>query len=120
MKSLKLLKSFANKKAKFITNKPIKVQLDNLPRNSKYEVVARGYNEIFTPDDKKIKPIIVGHGVILDRKYYNQNKNNLYELKQAVLHELVHIKVPTSHGKRFKKIAIKLGIDKTHQKQYWE
>jgi hypothetical protein len=124
MVTLKQLTAFANRKGRQITNVPFKVELGNLPQHSKkqrYDVLARGYVDTFTPADKTQKPHPVRYGVVLDRQYYRQNQKNPNELRQAVIHEMCHDHTRTRrHTKPFVSCCKKLGADKKHQTGYWD
>jgi|MudIll2142460700_1097286.scaffolds.fasta_scaffold1172300_2 hypothetical protein len=115
--NLKKLGTFAKNKAHSITRLPVKLTLSsNLPRG----VSARTYTWTFVPDDKKIKPYPVYYEIAFDKNYYRRYRNDPYELKQALLHEIAHISVPKKHGKQYKRIAKKLGTDENHQRATWD
>jgi hypothetical protein len=134
--TLKELQNFTNIKAKTFTNLPVKLKLDNLPITETYRVNTHidTYGDI---DVKTHKPVrVTDYGIRIDKQYFKENKYNLYELTQAILHELAHIKIRYQngkdmslnqnkehhylHGTEFKKIAQGLGTDHLHQKQYWD
>jgi len=114
-------RNFTKKKAATFTNKPTTLELQNLPKKAAYRVVARNYRDEFVPHDKSQPVIVTKHGVILDRNYYNENKNNPQEIKQAIIHELAHQAAGHAvHNEGFRKVAKTMGVDPNHQKPYWQ
>jgi predicted metal-dependent hydrolase len=84
------------------------------------EVVARHYATWFVPNDKKIAPYSVRYKIEIKRDYYEKHRNKPDELRNCVIHELAHCKVPKTHGKDFKKVAKCLGADDNHARANWE
>ena len=116
-------REFAKRKARSagLKDAPTKLELQNLPKKDTYNVVARNYHETFTPHDKTKPVVITGRGVILDRQYYHDNRNNPQEIKQAIIHELAHqVTGHAVHNENFREAAKKLGADANHQKPYWQ
>ena len=128
------IRVFAKKLGHTFTRLPIRVRMANIPPTSTYEVTMRNYWSYVTPTDKRKKPYLGFHTILINEKYYNENKTNREELEQGIIHELAHAKVTmedfntsgvdafmrVSHGADFKKAARELGADRLHQKQYWD
>jgi hypothetical protein len=117
-----VLKSFTTRKSKQITDKPVKLIIKKLPGI----VVARKYTNEFIPNNKRIKPFIIGYEIALDADYFEEYIHTPKELQQAILHELAHINTEIKgdkkfgHGKLFKDSAKQLGVNKIHQKRVWD
>lgn len=127
LKRVKNLQRFANSKSKGILDKPVEIEIEDLPRKKTYYVTSRAYNLVFDPKDKRRKPTLVRYGIQFDRQYLKESDDN--ELKQATLHELAHhltfkrcgrTRKCMRHGAEFKKSARQLGVDPNHQRQYWK
>jgi hypothetical protein len=131
---LQKLEKFANERSRSFTKLPIVIELLDLPiRNilgkKPYRVVARAINYKRYPKDKRYNPWLIKWGIELDKSHYNENKHNISELHQTILHELAHIALLEKynegsqafrHGTEFKKTAKEMGVDNLHLKQYWD
>lgn len=119
--TLQDLQRFASSVSRSFTKLPVKIKISDLPSTKTYKVVAKSFTNTFVPNDKKYKPRVIGYEIVIDRNFYVENKNNRNELKQAIIHELAHLRVGKKHGHNpvFKRTAKEMGADKTHQNQYW-
>jgi hypothetical protein len=133
---LRNLNQIAMEKSRSFTKLPVRVDISTeLP----HKILKRGgkpvlehihaipYEHAVHPIDKRIKKLVVGHGVYLDKTYYNKfRKKDPYKLEQTILHELAHIvidkdrmeegrmKEGAGHTPQFRKAARELGCDKEH------
>ena len=127
MVTLKQLRRYAADKGKQVMKiKPEIYLVDRIknshinPKTKQPDTVLRSYKYIFTPEDKRKKPYMKGYQIEISKRYYEKYKNRPKELKSAISHELAHVIVPIVHNARFRKVARRLGSDKTHLKANWD
>ena len=117
---IKTLQKFTTEKSRPFTDLKVKLEVVELPKKNTYHVAARGYINTFYPKDKRYAPYALNYGVYLDVAYAYRYRNDLPELKQAILHELAHLfGSKMKHDTQFKKVAKQLGVDMNHQRQKW-
>jgi predicted SprT family Zn-dependent metalloprotease len=119
----KQLQKFATEKSRVFTNLKVKVEIEKLPHKETYSVAARSYTNTFYPTDKRYTPWILNYRIVISPGYLYENRNNLSELHQCIIHELAHLKTGTvkqAHGVQFKKNAKELGADTVHLNQKWD
>lgn len=115
------LRQYTARKAKLVTAEPVKVKLVDKFSMGKQrsDTVARSYVLTHYPKDKTQPTRVVGHEIEIKRNYYKECRNDPRELKSCVSHELAHVVVKT-HGKKFAKVARKLGADENHTRAVWK
>jgi hypothetical protein len=131
---LRNLNQIAIEKSRSFTKLPVRVEIStDLPHKIikkrggplLMHLHAMPYEHAVHPKDRRIKKLVVGHGVYLDKTFYNKFRNDPLTLEQTVLHELAHIvidkdrmekgmKEGTGHTPQFKKVARELGCDKQY------
>ena len=127
---LRNLNQIAMEKSRVFTELPVTVEISTeLPAkvigNRLDHIHAIPFEHAVHPNDRRHKKLVIGHGVYLDKTFYNKFKKNPYKLEQTVLHELAHIHIDkdrmekgmkegTGHTPQFRKIARELGCDKSH------
>jgi hypothetical protein len=94
------LHTFANRKARIITQMPI-MELEIVSLED--SLIGRLYTIVNS--HKKI----VGYSIALDKEWFYANTGNPRRIKRVICHEIAHIKIPMDHNTDFIKTARRLG-----------
>jgi len=98
------LHTFANRKARRVTRKPIvELEIATLNDHKENPLIARLYTMVNT------HKTIVGYSIGIDKEWFYANTGNPRKIKRVICHEIAHIKVPLSHDREFVRAARMLG-----------
>lgn len=108
-------RSFAKRTASTFTNVPVKLSLENLSNRDPTHV-SRAYDiEVHPSPGEHFDPYVEQHEIAIDRDYYEKHKDDPYEMKQVILHELAHYKSNNRrHTQKYRISAFLLGVDADH------